>query len=106
MNLNKATQDKLIEIIRRAGQEVVMPNFRQLNAADVEEKSSFSDLVTIADKASEAFITEEIHSHFPDWKSSVKKPLLKILLRPIKSAVPTLASLSIQLTAHGIMHMA
>lgn len=68
MNLNKATQNKLIEITRRAGQEIVMPNFRQLNTADVEEKSSFSDLVTIADKASEAFITEEIHSHFPDWE--------------------------------------
>jgi len=68
MNLDHATQNKLIEIVRRAGQEIVMPSFRQLNTDDIKEKSSFSDLVTIADKASEAFITKEILKYFPDWE--------------------------------------
>ncbi|NLQ18340.1 inositol monophosphatase [Marinomonas sp. M1K-6] len=68
MNLDKATQARLISIVRRAGQEIVMPNFRQLSAADVETKSSLTDLVTIADKASEAFITNEIQHAFADWE--------------------------------------
>ncbi|RNF52069.1 inositol monophosphatase [Marinomonas hwangdonensis] len=67
MNLDKATQERLINIVRQAGQEIVMPNFRQLNAADVETKSCLTDLVTMADKASEAFITDEIQQAFPDW---------------------------------------
>ena len=67
MNLDKATQERLINIVRQAGQEIVMPNFRQLSAADVETKSSLTDLVTMADKASEAFITKEIQHAFPDW---------------------------------------
>jgi fructose-1,6-bisphosphatase/inositol monophosphatase family enzyme len=67
MNLDKATQERLIAIVRRAGQEIVMPNFRQLSAADVDTKSSLTDLVTVADKASEAFITKEIQQAFPDW---------------------------------------
>ncbi|NVK28831.1 MAG: inositol monophosphatase [Flavobacteriia bacterium] len=68
MNLDKPTQERLISIVRRAGQEIVMPSFRQLSAADVETKSSLTDLVTIADKASEAFITSEIQHAFPDWE--------------------------------------
>ena len=67
MNLDKTTQERLINIVRQAGQEIVMPNFRQLSAADVETKSSLTDLVTMADKASEAFITKEIQHAFPDW---------------------------------------
>lgn len=67
MNLDKPTQARLINIVRRAGQEIVMPSFRQLSAADVDTKSSLTDLVTIADKASEAFITTEIQQAFPDW---------------------------------------
>ncbi|MBJ7554383.1 inositol monophosphatase family protein [Marinomonas spartinae] len=68
MNLDKPTQARLINIVRRAGQEIVMPSFRQLSAADVETKSSLTDLVTIADKASEAFISNEIEAAFPDWE--------------------------------------
>ncbi|BDX03436.1 inositol monophosphatase [Marinomonas pontica] len=67
MNLDKQIQDTLIGIVRKAGQEIVMPSFRQLSATDVETKSSLTDLVTIADKASEAFITKEIQNAFPDW---------------------------------------
>ena len=68
MNLDKPSQDQLISIVRRAGQDIVMPSFRQLNSGEVETKSSLTDLVTIADKASEAFITGEIQRAFPDWE--------------------------------------
>ena len=68
MNIDKLSQDRLIDIVRRAGQEIVMPSFRQLHASDVETKSSLTDLVTVADKASEAFITTEIQHAFPDWE--------------------------------------
>jgi len=67
MNLDKVSQNRLIDIVRRAGQNIVMPSFRQLNNEDVETKSSLSDLVTIADKACEIFITKEIQHYFPDW---------------------------------------
>ncbi|MBR7889828.1 inositol monophosphatase [Marinomonas sp. A79] len=68
MNLNKTSQDILIDIVRQAGQEIVMPYFRQLDSAQVETKSSLTDLVTVADKASEAFITQAILRAFPDWE--------------------------------------
>ncbi|MBJ7538593.1 inositol monophosphatase family protein [Marinomonas transparens] len=67
MNLDQTSQKQLIDIVRRAGQEIVMPNFRQLSAADITTKSSLSDLVTIADQASEDFITSQIQQYFPDW---------------------------------------
>lgn len=67
MNLEQSSQHQLIDIVRRAGQQVVMPNFRQLNHGDVAVKTSVSDLVTIADQASEDFISAEIKKHFPDW---------------------------------------
>lgn len=67
MNLEQNSQYQLIDIVRRAGQQVVMPNFRQLNHGDVTVKTSLSDLVTIADQASEDFISAEIRKHFPDW---------------------------------------
>ncbi|WP_394178582.1 inositol monophosphatase family protein [Marinomonas posidonica] len=67
MNLDQKTQDTLINILRRTGQEIVMPHFRQLDSQDIKEKTSRSDLVTIADQASEDFITHEIQRCFPDW---------------------------------------
>ncbi|MDB4837881.1 inositol monophosphatase [Marinomonas sp.] len=68
MSLSINAQSQLIDIARRAGREIVMPNFRQLDQADVETKSSISDLVTVADTACEIFITEQIQYHFPSWE--------------------------------------
>lgn len=68
MNLDKSSQDTLIDIARRAGQDIVMPHFRQLHATEVETKSSLTDLVTVADKASEAYITHAILDTFPEWE--------------------------------------
>ncbi|GAB3485550.1 inositol monophosphatase family protein [Marinomonas epiphytica] len=67
MSLDKAMQDELIHIVRRAGQEIVMSKFRQLDLSDVATKSSLSDLVTIADHASEEFISTQIKQSFPNW---------------------------------------
>ncbi|BFM49073.1 inositol monophosphatase [Marinomonas sp. THO17] len=67
MNLDQTTQDTLINILRRTGQEVVMPYFRQLDSNHVQQKTSRSDLVTIADQASEDFISKEIRRCFPNW---------------------------------------
>ena len=67
MNLDQTTQDTLINILRRTGQEIVMPHFRQLDAEQIQQKTSRSDLVTIADQASEDFISQEIRRCFPDW---------------------------------------
>ncbi|MCV2402434.1 inositol monophosphatase [Marinomonas sp. C2222] len=62
------SQKVLINIARRAGREIVMPHFRQLSHSEVETKSCASDLVTIADKACELFISEEVKQQFPDWE--------------------------------------
>jgi len=56
MNLDKLSQDRLIDIgPPRQDKRSFIAKFSQLNAADVEIKSSLTDLVTVADKASEAF---------------------------------------------------
>ncbi len=52
-------------LIRQVAAEIVMPRFRNLSAADVSEKSP-GDLVTIADKESEARLTEGLANILPD----------------------------------------
>ena len=57
----------LIETVRRASTQEIMPRFRQLDDHDVVEKSSAADLVTIADQSAERYISHAIQKEFPDW---------------------------------------
>lgn len=49
--------DAVVALMRRVGAEIVMPHFRNLSPDQVIEKAA-DDLVTVADRASEAALTE------------------------------------------------
>jgi len=65
MNLTSAEQAALIEIVRAAARDCVMPRFRRLGVADVAAKSGPTDLVTLADTEAEAQITAAVRAVFP-----------------------------------------
>ena len=51
---------KLADICRQASDFEIMPRFRQLEDTQINEKSDYNNLVTIADQAAEAFILEKL----------------------------------------------
>ncbi|MEQ1548858.1 MAG: inositol monophosphatase family protein [Chakrabartia sp.] len=51
-------------LIRQVANDIIMPRFRNLNAADIKEKSP-GDLVTIADKESELHLSEGLSYLMP-----------------------------------------
>lgn len=58
--------DKIIEIVEMASNTIVLPYFRNLDQIEIETKTHATDLVTIADKKSEEFITNLLKEHFPE----------------------------------------
>jgi fructose-1,6-bisphosphatase/inositol monophosphatase family enzyme len=52
------------DLMREIGRDVVMARFRNLSAADIEEKAK-DDYVTVADKESEARLTEGLRAILP-----------------------------------------
>lgn len=46
------------ELMRRVAADVILPRFRNLSADEIEEKSGADDLVTVADRESEASLAE------------------------------------------------
>lgn len=60
MKLSAQQIDDLIEIVRTAGTQQIMPLFRNLSARDVSTKSGPADLVTVADRAAEEAIRQGV----------------------------------------------
>ena len=58
--------DGIIQAIRLAAQQEILPHFRALQPEQIAQKSDALDLVTTADLASEALITEALSALFPD----------------------------------------
>ncbi len=58
--------DRLIDIVRAAARQEILPRFRALSPDAISTKSSPHDLVTEADLGAERFMTEAIRSAFPD----------------------------------------
>ena len=58
--------DRIIQAIRLAAQQEILPHFRALQPEQIAQKSDALDLVTTADLASEALITEALSALFPD----------------------------------------
>lgn len=56
---------ELITLLRQASQKYILPRFRALNEGDVEVKEYESDLVTIADKETEEYLTNMLEVSFP-----------------------------------------
>ncbi len=57
--------DELTAILRAAARAEILPRFRTLGAADIAIKSNPHDLVTEADTAAEARITEALRARLP-----------------------------------------
>ncbi|WP_318212735.1 inositol monophosphatase family protein [Streptomyces sp. SJL17-1] len=53
------------EAVRKAAAAEIMPRFRQLAADDIVEKNGPHDLVTVADRAAEAHLTEALTALLP-----------------------------------------
>ena len=60
MTLSNTEKTLLLETIRDAARREIMPRFRALSDADISAKSAPDDLVTAADLAAEARITEQL----------------------------------------------
>ena len=57
--------DWLNELVSRVAASEIMPRFRNLNASDISEKESATDLVTVADVSAEREISAELSRRYP-----------------------------------------
>ncbi|MCO5733242.1 inositol monophosphatase family protein [Rhizobium sp. SSA_523] len=66
MPLTETERQGLIRTVRETAKTEIMPRFRRLSSADVATKTSASDLVTVADQASERAISAAVRRLMPD----------------------------------------
>lgn len=64
--LSREQELRIIEHVRDVAAAEIMPRFRCLPEKDVDTKSSFDDLVTVADLASERELTKRFKTLLPD----------------------------------------
>ena len=64
--LDDRRKTQVINAVRKAARDCILPRFRQLAVADVSTKSGPGDLVTLADTEAEAQITAEIGALWPE----------------------------------------
>ncbi len=57
---------EIVSAVRAAARAVILPRFRQLGADEVAAKSSFEDLVTVADTEAEAMIRATLAQSWPE----------------------------------------
>ncbi|WP_306316307.1 MULTISPECIES: inositol monophosphatase family protein [unclassified Streptomyces] len=65
---SKVTSDLVRDVervVRAAAAAEISPRFRQLDAHEIEEKSAPHDLVTVADKRAEEYLTRELPALLP-----------------------------------------
>ena len=65
MPLTDAQSDALIDAVRQTAREEILPRFRALDPSEVDAKSAFDDLVTVADRAAEAALARRIEAVLP-----------------------------------------
>ncbi|ROU00139.1 inositol monophosphatase family protein [Histidinibacterium lentulum] len=58
MSLSRAEETGLIDLVREVAKAEILPRFRALEATDIRAKSRADDLVTVADVAAEAALTD------------------------------------------------
>ena len=66
--LTEARRSLLLEAVREAARQAILPRFRNLAEGDVSQKSGPADLVTLADTEAEALITAMVA---PEWPEAV-----------------------------------
>jgi len=58
--------DGILGLMQETAEQVINPRFRALEEGDISHKSGPWDLVTIADKEAEAYLTTRLQAAFPD----------------------------------------
>ncbi len=58
--------DKIEQIIRQAAKDTILPYYKCLEDCDIDTKQHENDFVTIADKKSEEFISNELKKIYPE----------------------------------------
>ncbi|MFF3492746.1 inositol monophosphatase family protein [Streptomyces sp. NPDC002795] len=64
-HINHKLMTGVEDIVRAAAAAEITPRFRRLDAAEIEEKSAPHDLVTVADKRAEEYLTRELAALLP-----------------------------------------
>ncbi|MFV0428216.1 MAG: inositol monophosphatase family protein [Arachnia sp.] len=58
--------DAIVALLQETAETIIAPRFRALDDGDVESKNGPDDLVTIADREAEDFLTERLQRAYPD----------------------------------------
>ena len=58
--------DGILELMQETAEQVINPRFRALEDGDISHKSGPWDLVTVADKEAETYLTKRLQAAFPD----------------------------------------
>ncbi len=58
--------DAITELLQETAEQVITPRFRSLNTDEVETKSGPTDLVTVADREAEEYLTARLRAAFPE----------------------------------------
>ncbi|WP_245818937.1 inositol monophosphatase family protein [Marivita hallyeonensis] len=64
--LTPAQRTQIINLVRRTAKAEILPRFRTLSHAEIDQKSGPMDVVTAADRESEKMITRGLLSMFPN----------------------------------------
>ena len=65
MPITDAQSAALVDAVRETARAEILPRFRALDPSEVDAKSAFDDLVTVADRAAEAMLTARIRDILP-----------------------------------------
>ncbi len=65
MPLSPTQSDAIVAAVRAVAAAEIMPRFRNLSDGDIDAKSAFDDLVTVADRAAKDALTARIHAILP-----------------------------------------
>jgi fructose-1,6-bisphosphatase/inositol monophosphatase family enzyme len=65
MTLTDAQAGAIVQAVREVAAAEIMPRFRALAEGEVDAKSAPDDLVTVADRAAEAALTDRLHAILP-----------------------------------------
>ncbi|MGJ8534251.1 MAG: inositol monophosphatase family protein [Alphaproteobacteria bacterium] len=92
MMLNAKVIENIIDAVREAGRNEIMPRFRKLDAASINSKSAPDDLVTIADENAEKLIASLVRQVLPEAdfvgeEASERDPSLMSLIDGSEMAV-------------------
>lgn len=65
MRLTEQQRTALIDVLRHSARQAILPHFRALDRADIDSKSAPDDLVTVADRTTEALIAQAARRILP-----------------------------------------